>query len=262
MLGTGNAISSKYYNTCFLVCNGRDKVLVDGGGGNQLFTQLEKANVDYKTIHNVFLTHKHIDHIGGIIWLIYKVVDDMINGSYKGELNIYTHNECIKVIREICSSIFMPKQYSLIGNKINLIEVHDQERLTILSFKFKFFSLKSKRDKQFGFTINYNNKQFTCCGDEPLQNDLFYEGREADYLMMEACCLKKDEEEFKAYENLHLTVEDNAKIANLIKVKNLIIYHSEDKTFPNRKKIYKQEAKKFFKGKIIVPDDLEIIKLN
>ena len=34
MLGTGNALVTRCYNTCFVMDNGTDKLLVDAGGGN------------------------------------------------------------------------------------------------------------------------------------------------------------------------------------------------------------------------------------
>ena len=44
-------------------------------------------------------------------------------------------------------------------------------------------------------------------------------------------------------------------------VKNLILYHTEEKTLANRKENYTREAAKNFKGRIFVPDDLEVIEL-
>ena len=35
MLGTGNALVTKCYNTCFVIRDGNAKMLIDGGGGSQ-----------------------------------------------------------------------------------------------------------------------------------------------------------------------------------------------------------------------------------
>ena len=48
---------------------------------------------------------------------------------------------------------------------------------------------------------------------------------------------------------------------NKLKIKNLILYHTEDSHGDNRKSLYTNEAQKYFKGKIIVPNDLEIIEI-
>ena len=44
-------------------------------------------------------------------------------------------------------------------------------------------------------------------------------------------------------------------------VKNLILYHTEEKTLATRKENYTREADENFKGRIFVPDDLEVIDL-
>ena len=44
-------------------------------------------------------------------------------------------------------------------------------------------------------------------------------------------------------------------------VKNLILYHTEEKTLDSRKENYTREAAENFKGRIFVPDDLEVIEL-
>ena len=61
MLGTGHAIVTKCYNTCFVLQENEHYFLVDGGGGNQLLQQLERAKIDWKQIKHIFVTHKHID---------------------------------------------------------------------------------------------------------------------------------------------------------------------------------------------------------
>ena len=48
ILGTGNAMVTKCYNTCFAIEQNDEYFLVDGGGGNQIISQLEKANIDWK----------------------------------------------------------------------------------------------------------------------------------------------------------------------------------------------------------------------
>lgn len=47
----------------------------------------------------------------------------------------------------------------------------------------------------------------------------------------------------------------------MLGVKNLILYHTEDKNLAERKKLYSQEAKEYFKGNLFVPDDLDVVEL-
>lgn len=70
MLGTGSALVTECYNTCFVIEDENKYFLVDGGGGNAILSQLKLVNIDWKNIKDILVTHKHIDHIGGIIWLV------------------------------------------------------------------------------------------------------------------------------------------------------------------------------------------------
>ena len=58
-----------------------------------------------------------------------------------------------------------------------------------------------------------------------------------------------------------LLLLDAARLAEDLGVKNLILYHTEDKTLETRKKRYTTEAQSVFSDRVVVPDDLEIISL-
>lgn len=54
MLGTGNAMVTECYNTCFVLEDGDKHLLVDGGGGNTLLRQLKQAGFDWKDMREIF----------------------------------------------------------------------------------------------------------------------------------------------------------------------------------------------------------------
>lgn len=73
MLGSGHAMITKCYNTCFTIQNNESTVLIDAGDGNGILTQMENANIDWHSLKAMFLTHAHTDHILEGIWVIRKV---------------------------------------------------------------------------------------------------------------------------------------------------------------------------------------------
>ncbi len=74
VLGTGNAMVTRCYNTCFAISDGAGEyLLVDAGGGNGILAQLEKAGVDLAHIHDMIVTHEHCDHLLGVVWILRKV---------------------------------------------------------------------------------------------------------------------------------------------------------------------------------------------
>ena len=53
-----------------------------------------------------------------------------------------------------------------------------------------------------------------------------------------------------------------AELAEKLGVKNLVLYHTEDKSIATRKQAYTAEAKKYYHGNVFVPDDLDVIELG
>ena len=102
MLGTGNAMVTRCYNTCFVLSSGEEYFLVDAGGGNGIFKQLEQAGVPFTGIREMFVTHAHTDHILGAIWVIRKIATLMSNDKYRGNFIVYGHNEVIDALRTFC----------------------------------------------------------------------------------------------------------------------------------------------------------------
>ena len=105
MLGTGNAMVTECYNTCFVLEDGDKHLLVDGGGGNTLLRQLKQAGFDWKDMREIFVTHKHVDHIMGVVWMIRMICQNMKQGQYDGEATIYGHEEVIRILKEMAEML-------------------------------------------------------------------------------------------------------------------------------------------------------------
>lgn len=263
MLGTGNALTTECYNTSFILQNKTDYFLVDGGGGNTILRQLKYSGINWKDIKNIFVTHKHIDHITGIIWLIRMICQYSNQNEYEGEAKIYAHSELIKIIDNISRMLLNKKEISFIGEKVHLVPVEDKETVNIINHNITFFDIGSKKARQFGFSLDLlNGKKFICCGDEPYNDAIKDFVQNSTWLMHEAFCLYSEADIFKPYEKYHSTVKDACKIASELNVENLILYHTEDKNIKERKNLYIKEGTKYFKGNLYVPNDLEHIILT
>lgn len=261
MLGTGNASVLDCYNSCFLLTDTDGQILVDGGGGSRIFNQLNKIGTSWKEINNIIVTHKHMDHLIGILWIIRIFCQHINRGEHEGILHIYSHDEVIFLIKDFMKKFLEEKDYDLLNKSLFLIEVKDGQTVTINNKIVTFFDIQSIKAKQYGFKINFENKILTCCGDEPFNDKNEKYVINSDWLIHEAFCLKSEEKIFRPYEKNHSTVTDACKIANKLNIKNLVLYHTEDKNIKNRKKLYCSEGKKFYSGNLYVPEDLEIISL-
>ena len=271
MLGTGNATVSQIYNTCFLLQTSSTLLLVDAGGGNGILSQLKKVNVQISDIHHLFVTHAHTDHVLGVIWVIRMVAQCK---GYEGLLHVYGNDKVMKVIKTIIDMILAKKQLVKVAERVVFHQLEDGDCFEVGDMKLECFDIQSTKEKQFGFRAELPSSSdddasenhakplvLACLGDEPYneQNRRYIEG--ADWMMCEAFCLYADRDTFKPYEKCHSTALDAGRLAAELGVKNLILYHTEEKTLSTRKESYTKEAAENFKGKIVVPDDLEEISL-
>ena len=259
MLGTGNALVTQCYNTCFVLDTPTTRLLVDAGGGNGVLSQLRKAGISIADIHHLFVTHAHTDHVLGVIWVIRMVAQCK---GYEGKLDVYGNDKVMKVITTIINMILAKKQLAKVAERVVFHELHDGDAFAVGDMRLTCFDIHSTKEKQYGFRAELpDGTVLACLGDEPYNqlNRPYVE--HADWLMCEAFCLYADRDEFKPYEKNHSTALDAGKLANELGVKNLILYHTEEKTLKTRRENYTREAAENFKGRIVVPDDLEVIEL-
>ncbi|MBQ5951308.1 MAG: MBL fold metallo-hydrolase [Lachnospiraceae bacterium] len=262
MLGTGNALVTECYNTCFVVEDRGGYFLVDGGGGNALLHQLKAAGIDRNQIHHIFVTHKHLDHILGVLWMMRVICQAMNRGAYEGDAYVYSHREVLDLLQDMAEKLIRGKDARLIGERLHLVEVRDGETREIGGRNVTFFDIGSTKAKQFGFCMEMEDcGKLTCCGDEPCSQAGEAYAAGSDWLLHEAFCLYSQREVFGPYEKHHCTVKEACELAERLKVKNLVLYHTEDKNLQDRKRLYAEEGAQYFRGNLYIPDDLEVLEL-
>lgn len=262
MLGTGSAMVTRCYNTCFTIRNGEELLLVDAGGGNGILRQAELADLDFCRVHTLFLTHAHTDHLLGVLWVVRKISELINRKQYEGDLTVWVHDECRALLVPLCENTLGPKQARNLHSRIHFCQMEDGTEIPAAGLTLKAFDIQSGKTKQFGFqTVLPDGKRLVCLGDEPCHDCSREIVRGCDWLLTEAFCCWEDRETFRPYEKFHSTALDAARIAQELGVKNLVLYHTEDRTLESRRQRYTKEAASVFSGKIFVPDDLDIIEL-
>lgn len=260
ILGTGNATVTRCYNTCFTIQTQSTTLLVDAGGGNGILSQLEKAGIPLTCIHYLYVTHAHTDHILGVIWMVRMIAS---NKKYEGQLHVYGNDKVMKVLHTIIDMTFSKKNLTQVEERVVFHTLNDGDTFNAGDIHMQCFDIHSTKEKQYGFKATLTDgTTIACLGDEPYNQLNHDKVAGADWLMSEAFCLYDDRERFKPYEKCHSTALDAGKLASTLNVKNLILYHTEDKTIESRKQRYTEEAAKNFNGNIFVPDDLEVIDID
>ena len=262
-LGTGNAMATRCYNTCFALQSDRTgTLLVDAGGGNGILGRLREAGIAVRDLHEMIVTHEHCDHILGTVWIVRAAGSAMLAGS-EGDLTIWCHAGLEKAIRAMCGFTLQKKITDLFDRRIHFSTVADGTRAMLWGREFTFFSIHSTKAEQYGFTAPLaNGAKLVCLGDEPYNEACAPYVQGADWLLSEAFCLYADRDRFRPYEKHHSTVRDAACLAQQLGAQHLVLWHTEDSDLAHRKARYTVEAQQSCRGEVFVPDDLEVIPLN
>ena len=263
VLGTGNAVVTRCYNTCFLLDLSGELLLCDAGGGNGILCQLEKAGVALDDIHQMILTHAHSDHLLGAVWVVRMVAASMNAGRYQGTLTIWCDPAVREGLCQMARITLQKKMTDRIGDRILFCDIADGQTETILGRPVTFFDIRSTKMKQFGFTVGLEDGGRLCClGDEPYNPACAAHVAGSDWLLCEAFCLYGDRERFKPYEKHHSTVKEACELASGLGISHLVLWHTEDRRLADRRRLYTQEGRAYYGGDLHVPDDLEVIALR
>lgn len=84
-LGTGNAftVGHENYQSNVLLQKDNDSLLIDAG--TDIRFSLHEQHFDYMDIRNIYISHLHADHIGGLEWL---ATNTFFDSRYQGKPNL------------------------------------------------------------------------------------------------------------------------------------------------------------------------------
>ena len=235
-------------------------MIQDGGSG--VIKQIRDTGVDIKNIHDCFISHKHIDHLLGIFYVLRVITSMMGAGVYEGNFNIYCDKEITELIKDFFVKTSYPELIREFEKRVIFHNLENHEILKIIDYNIEVLDMYSYECNQFGFQTKLNNnKILTFMGDVPCSEKLFDKIRNTDWVLHEVFCMESEEKIFKAREKNHSTLKDVTEKMEILNIKNLVVWHTKDNNIEKRKELYTKEAKEYFTGNIYVPDDLEIINL-
>ena len=264
VLGTGLAMVTECYNTCFALRHGDEYLLTDAGGGVGILRQLKYAGISPAKIHNMIVTHAHCDHVLGVVWVLRNLGIMIARGEYEGNFHIWCHKELAQTIQTICALTLKGKNTAeLFHDRIIFHHVEDGTRADICGWPVTFFDLHAEEVEQYGYWLLLDSgEKLTFLGDAPYNRACFPYVQGSDWLLSEAFCLYAHREHYKPYEKKHVTLREACELGQELGVSNLVVWHSEDDNYSRRKELFAEEGARYYSGKLHIPRDLDVINLN
>ncbi len=221
-LGTGSAMVTDRFNTCFLVKQINHSLLVDCGGGHEILKQLKQNKLSIKSIDAIFVSHSHVDHILGLPFLFREMITAQKN------LRIICSSKVKKDIENLLM-MDIPRYAEKNKHLLDFQIIESDDRY----MQFQFFKVD---EEQYGFSLEENGKRLVFSGDVPLTDSI----GNCDVLICEAFCSKSDE---VAITGRHGTIEEVFEFAKDKDIKKIVITH----TFT--------DLSRFNSEKVIIPND-------
>ena len=258
-LGTGHAMAYHCYTTCLVLKSGEHYFMTDGGSGNGVLLQMERASIDAASLTDLFVSHAHTDHLIGAIWLV-RVIGHSFDRGRTEPLTVYGEASVLEILRSCCDMLLGTNAAKHLDKEIFFRPVSDGETCSIGPWQVTFFDTGAGKTVQYGWRARLTNgESLVFLGDEPLTEQGLRYAKDCDHLIHEAMCLEADAARINPHCIHHSTVVDAAENAKAAGAKHLILFHGEDTNLDTRKARYEAEARQHFNGPIDVPDDLDVI---
>ena len=180
----------------------------------------------------------------------------ILRGERQEGMSICALPEVANALRTICSLTLGPKENAVLDGPLRIEAVRDGETRFLAGRECTFFDIHSVKAPQFGFSaLLEGEKRFVCMGDEPVDARCSRYALGADWLAAEAYCLDSMRDVFHPEKIRHSTVKETAEQAERFGVRNLILWHTEDRaTFGQRRgTVYGRSRTALFRECVLYP---------
>ncbi|TAL65588.1 MAG: MBL fold metallo-hydrolase [Legionella sp.] len=233
-LGSGSAFTNgpDNYQSNVLLEIDKDTLLIDAGTDIRHSLRAQQRN--YSDIKNVYLTHLHCDHCGGLEWL---ALTTYFDPRYQGKPHLFTSEHLVKDLWDKTLSGGLSTLKDEEAKLATFFEVHsvkESEGFTWHAIDFKLvktvhFCSNHQLMPSYGLFFSYNNSRIFYSSDTqntPEQLMPYYE--DADIIF-------HDCETQSSKSGVHANYKDLCQLPEQIK-KKMWLYHYNPGALPDAKK--------------------------
>jgi ribonuclease Z len=265
LLGTGGAANERRHQACLLVgwADAADEgsVLLDTGNGLDVVRQLVAARYAPTTVRDIFVSHQHVDHIGGLepllLWSITRTLRER-GGPPREAIRVFAEPRVLSDVERLFDAVATAAP-RLLGDKLRLVPVGDGETVELRSGARLTTFLVDHQPVDggaMGCLLEVDGVRVVYSGDTRPTPRLVEAARSADLLVHEAGGLDAHAAEVRRQG--HSTAGDAGRAAKAAGVARLILTHlpGEELAEPML-----AEARAAFGGPVELARDLELVEL-
>lgn len=241
LLGTGSPMAPERCATGMLVtATGCEPLLIDTCGGFELPRQLARIGQPINQLRNVIVTHRHMDHAGGMPALFIASIP----------LNIYALPDTQAGIRALMDACF-PEW--AIHPEVERIEIGPGDARMIGGFTVEFFAT-DHRVPTVAVRVQHGGRSLAFSADGVPNDGMIACARDADLFICDALCAARDGADWatRARGLMHPVAREAAEMAVAANARSLALTHLA--RYANADNLL-AEAREVFSGPVVVPDD-------
>lgn len=202
--------------TGILIRAGNANFVVDPGDGVLRDLNKELSPEEILKISDLFITHGHHDHVGGV-WSLLTYMRVM---NKKSPLNIHYPQGCVEI--ETIHGAFHKVYAGTLSYKINLKMIDDKKSFSSKKVSIKPFPVihreylpdgsSTRQVPALGYNFNYNKMKICYGGDTAYCDDLVKNAKGADLAIIEA-----GHEDDDSHDDMHMTLAEAKSIGESAK---------------------------------------------
>jgi ribonuclease Z len=252
-LGTGGWVATPQRdNTSVLLRAGAKLILIDCPGS--VVAKIRKLNFDSREVSTIILTHVHPDHIYGLPSFVHSLILD------EGEIRLLGSEETVAFARRLLDLFGLRKKNVRTRVRFQALRpgqiLRLDDALSLRGFRVPHHS----SSLAYHLYLNEERKEIVFSGDTPVHRPLFKDARAIDYLVHEASAPSRYFMKYPRLCGIHTSSLDLGRWSQDVGVKCLIPCHFLADVWAVPTEV-RAEIRRHFRGRLIVPRDLQRISL-
>lgn len=264
LLGTGGAANEARHQAALLVEWGegstRDRILLDTGSGLDIVRLLIAAGCEPADVRNIFVSHQHADHVGGLEPLLLWNIITTLRRERRPpshDTRVYADPRVLAGIAQLFSAVAtaVPR---LFGDKIHWVDATDGKPAELgAGARLTMFPVDHEPvgGGAMGCVVDQDGTRIVYSGDTRPTRRLIEVARGADVLIHEAGL---DADAAEIHRQGHSTAGDAGRIAATAGVGRLILTHLPSDRLTA---LMLAEARAAFTGPVELASDLALIEV-